>query len=141
MDRIYHTWDKWECYPAGLYDKKPKCGDLSDDECKAWYSQLLTDQKAFEAALSKVVTEWKFSCEHYLTNENMNRLAWLGQAALCVAHGIPAKYRGGFNMLTVKQKRLANEIALKYLNVWLESNGHQTVDLDGAESKTQMDLY
>jgi len=141
VERIYHTWDKWECYPAGFYDSRPKQGEMSEEECKQAYSELLTNVSAFEAALERVITEWKYSCEHYLTNVNMNRLAWLGQAALCITHGIPAKYRGGFNMLTAKQKRLANEIALQAMNKWLERNGYETVDLDGAASKTQMDLY
>lgn len=141
IDRIYHTFDKWECYPAGFYEKKPKDGDLSENDCRQRYAEMLADEAKFSAALERVIGEWTFSCEHYLTNVNMNRLAWLGQAALCIEHGIPSSYRGGFNLLSAKQKKFANEIALRYLNKWLERHGHETIDLDGAASKTQMDLY
>ena len=30
-----------------------------------------------------VIVEWVNSCEHYLSNFAMNRIAWVGQAAMC----------------------------------------------------------
>jgi len=35
MTRIYHTWDKWECYPAGFYDNKAKDRTLTDEQVLA----------------------------------------------------------------------------------------------------------
>jgi hypothetical protein len=71
----------------------------------------------------------------------MNRIAWLGQSSLCISEGIPAIYRGGFNMLTEDQQLAANLMALKYLNVWLSSRGEETLTLEQAASKTQAELY
>ena len=139
MTRIYHTWDKWECYPAGFYENKH--ATLSDDECRAAYRDLLSDIPRFEAALERVITEWKNSCEHYLTNENMNRLAWLGQASLCLTLGIPAEFRGGFMLLTAAQKKAANEAALRFLNKWRERYGEPPLSMNDAQSKTEMNLY
>lgn len=141
MERIYHTWDKWECYPAGFYENKPQDKTLDEDACREIYRDLLRDTPAFEAALERVLNEWPKSCEHYLTNENMNRIAWLGQASLCISKGIPSEFRGGFNLLTKEQKRTANETALKYLNIWLERRGHAALTMDEAQSKTEMNLY
>ena len=59
----------------------------------------------------RVITEWKRSCEHYLTNEKMNRIAWMGQTAICIYSGIPSKFRGGYNLLTEKQQILADKAA------------------------------
>ncbi len=85
MKRIYHTWNKWECYPAGFYENKPKDKSLSDDDCRRIYAELLRDIPMFEASMLSIQTEWPRSCEHYLSNEKMNRIAWLGQASLCYA--------------------------------------------------------
>jgi hypothetical protein len=140
MKRIFHTWDKWECYPAGFYESRPKEA-LTPTECEHTYRDLLRDLVAFEAALGRVITEWRHSCEHYLTNENMNRIAWLGQASLCIAKGIPSCFRGGFNLLTETEQYAANQSALKYLNRWLEARGEQQMTLADAAQKTKADLY
>jgi hypothetical protein len=140
MKRIYHTWDKWECYPAGFYDSRPK-QDLNGDECEAIYAELLRDLPAFNVALRRVITEWKYSCEHYLTNENMNRVAWLGQASLCIERGIPSCFRGGFNRLTDQEQYSANQAALAALNEWLVANNEDQLMLADAQSKTKADLY
>lgn len=140
MERIYHTWDKWECYPAGFYNDRPPNG-LTDEECENIYMAMLSDIYSFEEALEKVISEWINSCEHYLTNERMNRIAWLGQAALSIKHGIPSRYRGGYNKLSDEQKYLADMSALKYLNKWREKYGEHPLMLADAQSKTEVDLY
>lgn len=140
MKRTFHTWDKWECYPAGFYENQPK-QDLTPEECEKIYRDLLRDTPMFEAALFTVISEWKNSCEHYLSNEKMNRIAWLGQAALCVAKGIPACYRGGFNLLTEEEQTEANLTALKFLNKWLEARHEPPVTLEEAGVNAKVNLY
>ena len=138
-NRIFHTHDKWECRKAGFYATTHPT--MTREECENAYRKFLLDEKRFADALEKVIGEWKHSCEHYLTNTAMNRIAWLGQAAMCYATGIPAIYRGGFNLLNEKQKRAANELALVYLNKWLVSNNRKEVTLEEGLSSNQMDLY
>jgi hypothetical protein len=141
MKRIYHTWDKWECYPAGFYENKPADKSLDTDACQAIYAVLLRDIPAFERAMARVLAEWPNSCEHYLSNENMNRIAWLGQSSLCIEKGIPAIFRGGFNILSPDEQEAANNAALKFLNLWLSSRGEAELTMDGAKPKTEMELY
>ena len=74
VDRIFHTYEKWECYPAGFYENKPKDKSLTDDQCRQMYADFLGNLPRFEAALNRVLNEWPKSCEHYLTNDNMNRI-------------------------------------------------------------------
>ncbi len=140
MNRIYHTWDKWECYPAGFYNSRPEA-DLTGAQCEEIYRDLLRDIPAFTLALKRVITEWVRSCEHYLSNENMNRIAWLGQASLCIARGIPSCFRGGFNLLTDSEQYAANQAALVALNEWLTANGGDTLMMADAQPKTKADLY
>ena len=138
-DRIFHTYNKWECYKAGFYNTtKP---GMSRIQCENAYGVFLSDLNRFEDALGHVITEWKYSCEHYLTNKAMNRIAWLGQASMCYATGIPAVYRGGFYLLTEDQQQQANELALVYLNKWLVANSRPEVTLEEGLSDNQMDLY
>lgn len=141
MERIYHTWDEWECYPAGFYENKPVNRKLSDDDCKEIYRSLLADIPRFKDALKLVIEEWPNSCEHYLSNERMNRIAWLGQASLCISEGIPSRYRGGYMLLADEEKLAADMAALEALNEWLVTRGEDRLDLKSAGSKTQMDLY
>lgn len=135
MKRIYHTWDRWECYPAGFYNTRPPRTDMTDDDCRNTCRELLADTTRFATALARVTTEWPNSCEHYLTNERMNRIAWLGQASLTIAHGIPARYRGGYMLLAPEQRLNADLAALDALNAWLAKRGEPETTLAGAGSK------
>ena len=141
MKRIYHTWEKWECYRAGFYENRPAKGALTDEECRKTYAVLLRDIPMFEAALQSVLLEWPRSCEHYLSNEKMNRIAWLGQAALCYAEGVPSIYCGGFQLLTEPHQDRANLSALKFLNRWLEKRGEPAVNLEQAGIKAHANIY
>jgi hypothetical protein len=139
-ERIFHTFDKWECHGAGFYETKPPRG-LTPDNCRAYYRELLSDIPEFERVLQCVVTEWKHSCEHYLTNSAMNRIAWLGQAALCYKHRIPAEFRGGYGLLTEAQQLAADEAALRAMNDWMARNGRQAVAMGDANPNRQSDIY
>lgn len=140
MERIYHTWDAWECYPAGFYENNPPAG-MTPAEATQEYANFLRDLPRFERALARVITEWKNSCEHYLSNENMNRIAWLGQASLCIETRIPNCFRGGFNKLSKAEQDAANEMALKYLNLWLQQHSEGPLTMETAKSKTVANLY
>jgi ParB-like chromosome segregation protein Spo0J len=139
-DRILHTWDKWECFRAGFYAERPP-GKMTQDEGEEAYRAFLSDCSKFEAALIGVTTEWKNSCEHYLTNDRMNRIAWLGQASVAYALGIPSGCRAGYSKLESDQKRAADELALSYLNRWLSANGREPVTHEQAGGRTEAELY
>lgn len=138
--RVFHTWEKWECYRAGFYEERPPNG-MTQDQGEEVYREFLADPAQFAAALEAVTTTWKYSCEHYLTNERMNRIAWLGQASVAQARGIPSCCRGGYHRLTDDQKRAADALALEYLNKWLVTRGETPVTVDQALSRTEAELY
>lgn len=139
-ERVFHTYDKWECHKAGFYNTKPPDG-MTKDECIEAYRGFLADLDTFEEGLKLVIAEWKHSCEHYLTNKAMNRIAWLGQAAMCRMTGVSSEFRGGFSMLTEEQQQAANELALVYLNKWLTDNGLDALSMDEASPSRQSDIY
>lgn len=141
MKRVFHTWDEWECYPAGFYEVHPPHEAMTPDECVEAYAEFLRDSDRFRAGLEGVLRDWPNSTEHYLTNERMNRIAWLGQAAMCHETRVPAMYRSGFSLLSEDEQETANRLALVYLNKFLAARGEPMVTLKEAASRTQMDLY
>lgn len=139
-NRIFHTYDKWECEKAGFY--APRVEGRSADECREMCRAFLADQDRFRAAATKVTEEWVHSCEHYLTNFAMNRIAWIGQAAMCYETGVPSRFCGGFNLLSREQQDTANSVALDVLNDWLLRNGREPVDMEEAMSgDRQVEIY
>lgn len=140
-NRIFHTHDKWECHKAGFYNNFPPEG-MNKEQCEQAYRTFLADIPRFSAALERIITEWKHSCEHYLTNSAMNRIAWLGQASMCIETGVPSVFRSGFFLLTDDEQNAANNAALIYLNKWLTANGRPEVTLEEAYSgDRQSDIY
>lgn len=115
MKTIWHPWNEWECYEAGMYDGK---SDRSSDECKALYAEFLADVARFRVAMDRVVSEWPKSCEHFLSKRGFNRIAWLGQAAMCIDTGVSRRHRAGYMLLDPEQQRRANKAAEDVLNEW-----------------------
>lgn len=139
-DRVFHTYDKWECHKAGFYASN--VDGMSAAECQEAYRNFLADSDKFRNAANKVITEWVNSCEHYLTNHAMNRIAWIGQAAMCYETGVPSKFCGGFNLLTQEQQEEANEVALDVLNDWLLMTGREPLEMSEALSiGRQVEIY
>jgi ParB-like chromosome segregation protein Spo0J len=139
-DRIFHTFDKWECHKAGFYASK--FDGMTADQCEREYAEYLSNEERFREGLNGVVSEWIHSCEHYLTNKAMNRIAWLGQAAMCYSTGIPSKYCAGFNLLSPEQQDKANLIALDALNYWMQKYGRKPLTIEEALSiGRQVNIY
>ncbi len=139
-DRIFHTWEKWECHKAGFYASK-KDG-MTQEQCENAYAEFLSDSERFKQGLEGVLNNWVNSCEHYLTNKAMNRIAWLGQAAMSYSTGVPSKYCSGFNLLSQDQQDAANELALEYLNKWMLKYNREQVTMEDALSiGRQVNIY
>ena len=121
MTRIYHPYDKWEDFKHGFYGGMPYDKEKTLDK----YADLLRNINQFESALKIIILEWKYSCEHNLTNESMNRIAYLGQAACALVYNVPHNVcMGGYNLLYLEEHQAADTMAKKYLDKWLEEHEH-----------------
>ncbi len=121
MTRVFHPYTKWEDFKHGFYGGL----DYPKDKTLQIYADLLKDLPKFEKALQVITSEWKHSCEHNLTNEGMNRIAYLGQAACALLYNVPNSVSmGGYNLLTLEEQQAADELAQRYLNKWLEEYEH-----------------
>ena len=95
-------------------------GQFDKEQSMLAYRDFLSDIPRFRAAMARVVSEWPKSCEHFLTKTGTNRIAWLGQSAMCIETGIPARFKSGFALLDEGQKRAANAAADEVLQAWLK---------------------
>lgn len=59
----------------------------------------------------------------------------------CVLFKLPSRFRSGYFLLIDEQKQQADNIALKYLNLWLTTRGFDAVDLVGAGVSAEVNLY
>jgi ParB-like chromosome segregation protein Spo0J len=139
-ERIFHTFHKWEAVAYGLYEQVHPT--MSAKQCEYKFIELMTNEELFNECLNAVISEWKFSCEHNLTNRALNRIAWLGQAALAYKWNIPSRYSTGWKLLSDKEQDKANQIALDALNKWQEAHGRQSLTMEEALSfGRQVELY
>lgn len=87
------------------------------------------DCEDYGNAMLEVITAWPKSAEHNLTATNMNRLAWVGHAAACFAHGIPEDVtREAWGMLSEEQRIAADkkaEIAVQEWEILYEKKNQQ----------------
>lgn len=137
-ERIYHTWDKWECYPAGFYGTT---AGMPEDDAKREYVGVLANRDRLAGAIARVVAEWPRSCEHYLTNARMNRLSWICQAAVCLETGLPSCYWPVFFTLPQDRQEAAFDLALSALNGWMTARGYDSMTKEEAGINAKVNLY
>lgn len=115
LKQIYNPWWKWECYKFGLYNTHPPFG-IEENQAYQMYADFLSNSELFEKYIQFVLKNWIFSCQNFLTNTSINRVAYIGQASMCYYSRIPRKYRSGFHLLDETQKQKANNLAKHYLD-------------------------
>ena len=116
IPRVYHPWYKWEDYEHGFYDNM---SGAKGDEMRARVEELFASKSKTKMYMLKVVGEWKYSCEHNLTNETMNKVAWLGQAACAMYANVPATITmSAWSSLPEKHRDQADKIACEVIAHW-----------------------
>lgn len=121
MKRVFHPWDKWEDFQHNFYGGVTS--DFEKDNTLELYASLLRDLPRFEAALQVITRDWRYSCEHNLTNTALNRVAYLGQAACALTYKVPHSLSmGGYNLLSDEEKAAADAMAQKYLDLWVSKH-------------------
>lgn len=116
MDRIFHEYNKWECYKNGFYNNytKKKYSIYKDMVIYVFSSQDITQKY-----MIKVLNEWHYSCENFLTNQNINKVAWLGQAACNIYGKVPnlATMAAWSDVKPIRQN-ISNMVASKLIDKW-----------------------
>lgn len=120
MDKIYHHYTLWEDWKAGFYN------NISGDAKKEKIQSVLTMFQSKELTneyMNKVIETWKYSCEQNFTNESINKVAYLGQAACCIYGSVPSTITmEAWSLLDNKTKERSNNIALNTIKKWKLAN-------------------
>jgi len=116
LKRLYRPIDTWEEIAHNMWGYV--------DDAKAALERAVTftgDHKLYGSFMLRVVHEWPNSCENALTDNNLNKLAWIGQAACALALKCPEDItRKAWGHLTYEQRILANRAAKRALWEWEE---------------------
>lgn len=118
VQRVYRNFKDWECVEAGMYDSG-YCTQSDRSAFMQEYAFFLSDLDRFQEGIDQVFKYWPVSCENFLTDNQINRIAWLGQASACVSVGLPCCFCGGFWLLTETQQREANSLAHFNIRKWI----------------------
>lgn len=120
MNRIYHHYLRWEDYRFGFYDNCS--GEIKVQKINK-VLELFRSEELTKEYMNRVINEWKFSCEHNLTNLGLNRIAYIGQAACCLFDGIPSTITmESWSLLEPVYQEQANSIAKEVLKKWENKN-------------------
>jgi hypothetical protein len=114
IERIYHPYSLWEEADTNMW------GSVADKDAFLKVAIEFTGNHVlYGKHMEKVVSEWKYSCEHNLSNATQNRKAWIGHAACAYAFNCPEDIvRKAWSFLTDEQRILANEQADKAIKKW-----------------------
>lgn len=114
MKRVFHPFWTWEEIKFGMWSNVPDVG--------AHLERAITftgNATLYGSYMVRVTLEWPISCEHNLTDEAMNRKAWIGHAATALAIGCPEHItRQAWGRLTDEQRDAANEQAQDAIDQW-----------------------
>lgn len=120
MHRKFHHYEELEEYHAGMWrivrgDKRKQFIEAASD--------LMRSPDEFKLAMQEAVGAWPKSCEHNLTADAVNRIAWLGHAGCCVGVKSPEDCtRLGWHTLNDAEQKEANRVAAEVLREWI--NGY-----------------
>jgi hypothetical protein len=113
----YHPYWLWEEIQFNMW------GSVTDrDSFLAKAIEFTGDHLLYGSFMGRVIREWKYSCEHNLSQRSQNRQAWLGHAACALGMECPEDIvREAWWKLTDEQRQLANNQADRYIKEWEET--------------------
>lgn len=115
VERVYHPYWMWEETNSNMWGQRPVDRETLLDRA----IQFMGDHKQYGKAMLRVIEEWKYSCEHNLTNLTQNREAWIGHAACALEFDCPENIvREAWSHLTQVQQDDANLQAQKAIELW-----------------------
>jgi hypothetical protein len=116
MKKIWHPYTAWEDWQNGMW-RIAKPGTRTRLLRKA--IEFTGNAKLYGSFMRRVIHEWPIACEHHLTDQNINRKAWIGHAATCLAIQCPEDItRQAWGYLSKQQQDDANLEAELAIEEW-----------------------
>jgi hypothetical protein len=81
--------------------------------------ELFSSAELTEQYMLRVINEWKYSCEHNLTNPKTNKTMYLCQAACFLyANVYPNNTFKYWRIVPKEYKKQVNEVVEKIIKIW-----------------------
>jgi len=133
--QIFHHYEMWEDWKHGFYDN---CSGEEANKKAQLVKEMFNSEALTRQYMTKVINEWIYSCEHNFTNNSMNKIAYLGQAACCLYGGVP-------NLITMntwkyldQEVRLrSDDIASQIILKWIQKKKSENILLSGKKRDTK----
>lgn len=118
--RIYHPYHVWEDYKNGFYEN---CSGEEKENKISKVIEMFNDAKKTRECMFYVVDNWKFSMEHNLTNNSMNKIAYIGQCACAYYDNIPNTVTmEAWSKLSKEVQDRSDSIAIEAIERWKNNN-------------------
>ena len=118
IERIFHPYWLWEEIKFNMWGSVENRKEFLQKAIEFTGDHLL-----YGESMMKVAQDWKYSCEHNLSDKQQNRQAWIGHAACALAIGCPEDIvREAWSYLTEGQRLLANLEADRAISFWEAQN-------------------
>jgi lysine/ornithine N-monooxygenase len=115
--RVYKPYHVWEDWINGMWRTVTK--DEYDSYLK-WAIQFTGDHVKYGESMGLVIKEWENTMLHNLTNQSINKRAFLGHCACCFNSGCPEYIvRDAWKLLSDMQRLQADDIAQKHIDNWM----------------------
>jgi predicted RNA polymerase sigma factor len=89
--------------------------------------EFMANTGAFREAMMRALKEWPNSCEMNMSATSINKQAFIGHAACCIAINCPEDVtRCGWHELTQEQQDRANAAADEAIAEWQKINQQKT---------------
>jgi hypothetical protein len=136
MKKIHHPYHLWEDYQNGMYES------INGKARRIMLNKAITftgNHELYGEYMMKVIDLWTVSCEHNLSDKNMNKRAWIGHAACCLAIQCPEDItRQAWGCLSKAQQVAADEQADNAIKAWNEKQNiklHQEMGKAGVSTR------
>jgi hypothetical protein len=134
IKQVWHPYQRWEDYQAGMWRKEQK---EKEQELLSVAIEFTGDHIKYGAAMMEVIKTWKYSCEHNLSNLQINRRAWVGHAACAYSLKLPEYLvREAWGKLNDYQRFMANKMADNAIAEW-----ERIYKNKGKPKRTQLSLW
>ena len=105
---------EWECFKNGMYKTSSEISNYNIHFNNS--IKLLSNQNLFFETGMKVLSEWTISCNNFLSNKNINKIAFIGQVCCCYKFGCPEIIvKDAWKTIDKTIQKEANETAYKIL--------------------------
>lgn len=127
MIRVWHPYTSWECYRHGMWRI---VGISERAELLEKTIDFTGNASQYGMFMQRIVKEWPITCEHHLTDSSLNRKAFVGHAAACMAIASPEDVtRQAWGQLSAPQQHDANAQAIAAITEWEIQYSHQNTQL------------